>query len=88
MTFLIEYDKQPVSFLKKSDKHICKRLMDKIEATLTENQVPHKAVSIIGEHNVFRIRIGDYRAIYRINYQENKIVIFHLDKRSKVYDQI
>ena len=86
MTLLIEYDKQPLNFLKKSDKHIATRLIDKIEETLVNNPVPHNAVPIVGEHNVFRIRIGDYRSIYRINYQENKIIIVKLDKRSKVYD--
>lgn len=86
MTFLIEYDKQPQKFLKKSDKHIAKRIMDKIDEVLPNNPVPKDAVSIVGEHGVFRIRIGDYRAIYRINYETNKIIIFKLDKRGKVYD--
>lgn len=31
MTFLIEYDKQPQNFLKKSDKYISIRIMDKID---------------------------------------------------------
>ena len=86
MTFLIEYDKQPQAFLKKSDKHITKRIMDKIEELLTNNPVPHTAVSVIGEHGAFRIRIGDYRALYRINYTERKIIIFKMDKRPRVYD--
>lgn len=86
MTFFIEYDKQPLDFLKKSDKHIALRLINKIEETLTNNPVPHHAVAIVGEHNVFRIRIGDYRSIYRINHQNNKIIIIKLDKRSRVYD--
>jgi len=60
--------------------------MDKIDELLTNNPVPHGAIAIAGEHGVYRIRIGDYRAVYRINYQENRIIIFKLDKRSKVYD--
>lgn len=86
MTFSIEYSRQPQKFLKKSDKHIAKRLMDKIDEILPNNPVPGSAVSIVGEHGVFRIRIGDYRAIYRIDYETNKIIIFKLDKRGKVYD--
>lgn len=85
MTFSINYDKQPQDFLKKSDKHIAKRIMDKIDSLLINNPVPHNAVSIEGEHGVFRIRIGQYRAIYRINYNERKIVIVKLDKRPRVY---
>lgn len=48
--------------------------------------MPHDAKSIAGENNVFRIRVGDYRVLYRINYQDNKIIIFKIDKRAKVYD--
>ena len=86
MIFLIDYDKQPTNFLKKSDKHIAKRIIDKIESTLSSNPVPHDAKSIVGEHNVFRIRVGDYRILYRINYQDNKVIVFKIDKRAKVYD--
>jgi len=59
--------------------------MDKIDQILRNNPVPHDAKAIVGQHGVFRIRIGDYRALYRINYKENKIIIVVLDKRSRVY---
>jgi len=62
------------------------RILDKIEETLSNNPVPHDVKSIVGEHGVFRIRIGSYRALYRVNYQESKIIIFKVDKRSKIYD--
>jgi len=86
MSYSIVYDNQPEKFLEKIDKHIAKRIKDKIESTLTENQVPQNATTIVGEHGVFRIRIGDFRALYRINYQENKIIILKIDKRPRVYD--
>lgn len=84
MKFTVSYDKQPKKFLKKSDKHIAKRLIDKID-TLGDNPVPSDAKAIVGKHGVFRIRIGDYRVLYRINYSENKIIIVKLDKRPRVY---
>jgi len=86
MSFLIEYDQQPQNFLKKSDKHLAKRIIEKIDDLLINNPVPHNAKSIIGEHGIFRVRIGDYRAVYRINYQENKIIIIKLDKRENIYN--
>jgi len=87
MSFQIDYDKQPQDFLKKLDKHIIKRIMDKIDDLLIDNSVPHSAKAIIGEHGLFRIRVGDFRALYRINYNENRIIIVKIDKRSKVYDR-
>jgi len=86
MNFLIEYDKQAENFLKKSDKHIAKRIMDKLDTLLINNPIHHDAKPIVGEHGVFRTRIGDYRALYRINYKENKVIIIKIDKRSKAYD--
>jgi len=85
MSFEIFYDKQPEKFLEKLDKHISKRIIDKVDDLLTKNPVPHEAKIIIGEHGVFRIRVGDYRVLYRINHSEKRIIIFKLDKRSKVY---
>lgn len=86
MIFSIEYDKQPLRFLKKAEKHIAIRIVNKIEELLKSNLVPHEAKVVVGEHGVFRLRIGDYRALYRLNYQEKRIVVFCIDKRSKVYD--
>lgn len=86
MSFEIFYDKQPEKFLEKLDKHITERIIDKIESILADNPVPHNATTIEGEHGVFRIRIGDFRVLYRINYQENKLIVVKVDKRSRVYD--
>jgi mRNA interferase RelE/StbE len=88
MSFSILYDKQPEKFLKKSDKNLSKRILDKIDELLIENPVPHNAKAMVGEHGVFRIRIGDYRIIYRVNFVENKVIVFKIDKRSKVYNDI
>jgi len=85
MNFLIEYGNQPEKFLSRQDAHIARRIVDKIEEDLPDNPVPHNAVSL-EEHSCFRIRIGDYRVLYRVNYSENKIVIFKIDKRSRAYD--
>ena len=85
--FEIQYDNQSVKFLKKIDKNTAKRILDKIDELLAQNMVPSGAKRIIGEHGVFRIRVGDYRVLYRINYEEKKVIIFKIDKRSKVYDQ-
>ena len=85
MSFEVVYDKQPIKFLKKQDKNIAKRIMDKIDQLLIESLVPHDAKTMVGKHGVFRIRIGDYRFLYRINYSEKKIIIFQLDKRENIY---
>ena len=86
MSFEIFYDKQPEKFLEKLDNHIAERIIDKIESALVDNPVPHNAITIEGGHGIFRIRIGDFRVLYRINYETNKIIVVKIDKRSRVYD--
>ncbi|MBI2499160.1 type II toxin-antitoxin system RelE/ParE family toxin [Candidatus Woesearchaeota archaeon] len=85
MTFSINYDKQPRKFLKKSEKHIAKRIIDKIDQVLKENPVPHDAKSVVGKSGVFRIRIGDYRTLYRINHIDKIVIVIKLDKRTRVF---
>ena len=85
MTFAVFYDTQPRKFLKSLDKHILRRIVNKIDETLSENPVPHDAKPLVGKHGVFRIRIGDYRALYRINHLETKVIVIDIDKRSRVY---
>ena len=85
MNFSISYDKQPLKFCKKYDKHIVKRFFTKIRETLSTNPVPHDAKSIVNAHGVFRIRIGDFRVLYRINYTEQKIIVIKMAKREDAY---
>ncbi|MFH0875080.1 MAG: type II toxin-antitoxin system RelE/ParE family toxin [archaeon] len=86
MNFEVFFDKQPEKFLEKIDNKDCKRILDKIEELFSKEPVPSSSKRIMGEHGVYRIRIGDYRAIYRINYDTNKIIIIKIDKRDKVYE--
>lgn len=86
MSFAIEYDTQPQKFLRKLDKQFSRRIIDKLEGTLPDDSVPHDAKAIVGEHGVFRLRIGDFRILYRIDHTQNKIVIAKIDKREAVYD--
>ena len=85
MSLEIFYDRQPIKFLKKLDRATARRIIDKIENILPSGSVPSDARPIVGEHGVFRLRIGDYRALYRINHQSKRIIIFKLDKRSRIY---
>lgn len=86
MSLKVDYDNQPRKFLKNQDKATIKRIMDKID-TLLSNPVPHDAKKVLGyELPTFRIRIGKHRALYRVNYEEKRIIVVKIDKRDKVYD--
>ena len=84
--FVVEYSQQALKFLKKADKILVERLLRKIRELKTE-PVTHDSKSIQGyKEKLFRVRVGDYRILYEIEYSNNKIGIIKIDKRERVYD--
>ncbi len=86
--YVLEFSTKAEKFLKKSDKHIALRILERLE-NLKENSVPSDAVFIGRESGdkVFRYRIGDYRALYKLKDSEKVILVTKIDKRPKVYDK-
>ena len=85
MSYLVLYDGQPRKFLQKLEKDTARRIIEKLDTILSIQPIPRDAKPIVGEHGVFRLRIGDFRALYRIDYQQDTAIIFKIEKRSKVY---
>ena len=54
---------------------------------LSENPVPTDAKFINREddYKVFRLRIGDYRALYKLKEKDNVVLVAKVDKRPRVY---
>ena len=84
--FELKIDRQPEHFLSKCEDEFFERISKKLEE-LKSNPVPHNSKRVLGyELPTFRIRVGKYRVLYRLNYEEKRIVIVKVDKRDKVYD--
>jgi len=82
----VGYSNQTSKFLKKIDKVLLKRLLEKIEE-LKERPFLHDTKIIKGyEEKIYRVRIGDYRILYEVDHKNNTLGIVKIDKRSKVYD--
>lgn len=83
--FEIKLDRQPEHFFSKCENEIFDRIYKKLE-TLKQNPISHNTKRIFGyKLPTFRIRIGKYRALYRINYKDRLIIVVKIDKREKVY---
>lgn len=84
--YLIEFSTKAKKFLTKLDKHIALRVAERLEK-LTDNPVPSDVVFIgrEGGDKVFRYRIGDYRALYKLKDSDKLILITKIDKRPRVY---
>ncbi len=85
MMFTIYYSRRSTNFLKKADKVLVKRLIEKIEK-LRKDPIIHDTKRVVGSQGIFRVRVGDYRILYEVDYKNNLIGIVKIDKRPKVYD--
>mgnify|MGYP001583368168 FL=1 len=85
--YLVALSQRAQKFLDKLDFHIKERIENTLKR-LESNPVPSDVVFIgreVGD-KVFRYRIGDYRALYKLKDSEKIILITKIDKRPRVYD--
>lgn len=83
--FDVDYSNQALKFLKQADNILVKRIFEKIEV-LRYEPVIHDTKIIQGyNEKLCRVRVGDYRILYEIDYKMKKIGIIKIDKRSTVY---
>lgn len=71
--------------LYKLSPDISVRVLDKIErfATTFDNQKP---ISLGGNlEGNFKLRVGDWRVMYAVDYVQQLIIIIAVDHRSKIY---
>ncbi len=73
-------------FLEKLDDRLRKRIEDRLK-NLGENQIPCDAKFIFREkgEKIFRYRIGDYRALYKVKDKEKIVLVTKIDKRPRIY---
>ena len=85
--FSAELKKPALKFLKSiKDKTLLKRISDKIDE-LEKNPFPQDIERVEGykDVKVFRVRVGDYRILYFVDYSSSKVYIEKIDKRGRVY---
>ena len=61
------------------------RIVDAIRR-LTDNPRPRGSKKLVGEENLYRIRVGIYRVIYAIFDDELVIVVVRVKHRKDAYD--
>lgn len=79
-----EVSNQAAKFLKKCPRTVLERITEKIENLLIQ-PFPPGAITIQSSAKQYRIRIGDYRIIYKVITELNLIHIIKIDKRSRIY---
>ena len=67
------------------DAEIVGRIFRKIEF-LAGEPCPASCLKLVGENNLWRIRIGDYRVIYSIDDKKKNVDIAAVRHRREAYD--
>ena len=82
----VELSQKAQKFLDKLDKQIKERIEERLKK-LGEIPVPSDAKFVFRDNDgkVFRYKIGDYRALYKVKDKEKIVLIAKIDKRPKVY---
>ncbi len=82
----VGYSHQSKKFLKTTQKTTTERILEEIEK-LQVNPFPKDVKRVEGyTEKLFRVRIGDYRILYEVNYEENLMGIIRIEKRGRVYE--
>jgi len=84
--YSVELSQKASKFLDKLDKYLSERIKERLKI-LSETPVPTDAKFINREDNdkMFRLRIGDYRALYKLKEKQKVILVAKVDKRPRVY---
>lgn len=76
--------KQVEKDIKKIPSKIYQRIKEKI-LLLVNDPFPTNSKKLQDEEGLYRIRIGDYRVVYRLNSKEKFILITKVKHRKEVY---
>ena len=82
MSYFIEWDDKPFKFLENLPENISSRILKKIDS-IKEN--PFRYLEHYEGDKLYKLRIGDYRALIDIDFQKKILTIQILDKRGRIY---
>ena len=85
--YYVHLSEKANKFLEKLDTLIRERIKERLKK-LEENPVPQDAKFMGRDENnekIFRYRIGDFRALYKVKEKDKIVLIAKVDKRPRVY---
>lgn len=86
MTYQIEITRDALKTLAKLDKPIRRRLQTAIDR-LAEDPRPSGVTALKGLSDYLRIRVGDYRVIYRVEDGRLVVVVVAVGHRREIYER-
>jgi len=84
MAYTVELSKPAQRDLARFERDIARRIRLALES-LRHDSRPHGCVKMAGERDRFRIRVGAYRVVYRIDDPNGCAVVLRIQHRREVY---
>jgi mRNA interferase RelE/StbE len=85
--YRVEIDDEAERQLAKLPRPVQSRLKGKI-LTLTDTPRPSGSTKLAGRDDLYRIRVGDYRAVYAVRGDVRLVIVVRFAHRSKVYQRL
>ena len=83
--FSVEFSSTAAKFLKKSDKQLAKRILEKIE-NLSKDPFPSDVKRVVNrKEKIFRVRVGEFRIQYCVVYTSDTLFVTDIEKRPRAY---
>ena len=81
----VEFTSTALEQLEKLDKSVSQKVFKKLR-WLAEHFDESAPVTLTGNlKNIFKLRVGDYRALYTFNKKDATIIVHFVQHRSEVY---
>ncbi len=86
MAYALEIAPRARDALKRLDRPVAERIIGKLEQlALRVEQAEH--IALTGQwRGYYRLRIGDYRAAYRLDHDAKAVIVEYIGHRRNVYD--
>ncbi|RLG53237.1 MAG: type II toxin-antitoxin system RelE/ParE family toxin [Thermoproteota archaeon] len=82
--YRVELSKRAFKSLERLDSEVRCRVLEKL-AALREEPIPRGAIKLRGEKDAYRLRIGDYRILYKVLWEERVVLVFKVEHRRRAY---
>jgi len=83
--YRIVYTKQSTKTLRKLPRNVAQLIRKKLEGIATDPHAQHNNVTKLQNRPGYRLRVGDWRVIYKIDNEQLVILVLKLGSRGSVY---
>ena len=82
--YRVELSSRAFKSLKRLESAIRRRVLEKL-VSLRWEPIPRGAMKLKGEKDVYRLRVRDYRILYKVLWDEGVVLVFKIEHRRKAY---